>query len=277
MLLVHGFTDTWRTWAPVLDRLEAHHDVIAVNLPGHLGSPDWDRSVPLSATTATDVVAAVLDDLGVARAHLVGNSLGGWLSLELGARGRGLSVVALCPAGGWEPGSREQRAVARFFRANGHLLRLGSPLFGLVAGQPLLRRLALRQLVARPGALPADAALAMLRGARACTLVDAALALLDSGEAFGELGPIDCPVRILYGTADGLLRYPGHYRRLRRLLPGADWVALDGLAHLPMWDDAEVTADAILAVTCPGPITPGPVRSLSPDGPSAGRARLAPG
>jgi pimeloyl-ACP methyl ester carboxylesterase len=39
LLLLHGFTDTWRTWELVLPVLEARHDVLAVTLAGHAGGP----------------------------------------------------------------------------------------------------------------------------------------------------------------------------------------------------------------------------------------------
>ena len=39
LVLLHGFTDTWRTWKPVLPALEEHHDVFAPTLPGHHGGP----------------------------------------------------------------------------------------------------------------------------------------------------------------------------------------------------------------------------------------------
>src|SRR5947207_624130 len=81
--LVHGFTDTWRTWTPVLPMLSSCHDVMALNLPGHLGGPPWDGSVPLSMQALIDWAEQWLDELGLARAHLVGSSLGGWLSLRL--------------------------------------------------------------------------------------------------------------------------------------------------------------------------------------------------
>jgi pimeloyl-ACP methyl ester carboxylesterase len=41
-----------------------------------------------------------MDEAGIGRAHLVGNSLGGFVALQLAARGRAESVVALAPAGG---------------------------------------------------------------------------------------------------------------------------------------------------------------------------------
>ena len=51
-----------------------------------------------------------MDAAGFATAHLVGNSLGGHVALQLAARGRADTVVALAPAGGWAPGDGSFRA-----------------------------------------------------------------------------------------------------------------------------------------------------------------------
>src|SRR5216683_2461332 len=125
MVLLHGFTDTWRAWTPVLAALEAHHDVFAPTLPGHHGGQLVDHGMGFAIATLVDLIETQMDGLGFDRAHLVGSSLGGWLCLELAVRGRALSVVGVCPAGGWEPGSRQERAVVRYFRRNALLLHAG--------------------------------------------------------------------------------------------------------------------------------------------------------
>ena len=66
---------------------------------------------------------------------------------------------------------------------------------------------------------------------------------------FGELGEIDAPVRIVYGTRDRIVRWPNCYVRMRRLLPQAEFVALPGLGHLPMWEDPELLTHLILEVS----------------------------
>src|SRR6476661_8295422 len=115
LVLIHGFTGTGRIWDPVVPLLAAHHDVHAPTLAGHCGGATVPADAKASLTILVDDLEAQLDRAGLATAHLAGNSLGGWLALELAARGRARSVVCLSPAGGWESGSREERRIIAFF------------------------------------------------------------------------------------------------------------------------------------------------------------------
>ena len=69
-------------------------------LPGHWGGPHLRRR-DTNLDAFADGLEALLDDLGGRPAHIAGNSIGGWLALELARRGRARSVVAIAPAGGW--------------------------------------------------------------------------------------------------------------------------------------------------------------------------------
>jgi pimeloyl-ACP methyl ester carboxylesterase len=99
LLCLHGFLDTWRTWELVLPVLERHHEVLAPTLPGHAGGVPIGRR--LTIEVLADGVECAMEEAGFDTAHLAGNSLGGYLALELAARGRAESVVAFAPAGGW--------------------------------------------------------------------------------------------------------------------------------------------------------------------------------
>ncbi|MGH2849603.1 MAG: alpha/beta fold hydrolase, partial [Solirubrobacteraceae bacterium] len=90
LLCLHGFTDTWRTWELVLPHLERIHDVLAPTLPGHAGGAPV--ACDAGADELTDVLERLLDRAGIATAHVVGNSLGGYLALRLAMRGRARSV-----------------------------------------------------------------------------------------------------------------------------------------------------------------------------------------
>ena len=91
LLCLHGFMDTWRTWELVLPMLERQHDVLALTLPGHAGGPSIDGTA--STEAFVDAVERSMDAAGLALAHLVGNSLGGYVAFQLAARGRAASVV----------------------------------------------------------------------------------------------------------------------------------------------------------------------------------------
>lgn len=248
MVLLHGFTNDWQAWTVLLPRLEEHFDVFAPTLPGHFGGEPFAAGAPVTVSAMTDMLERQLDEQGIEKAHLVGNSLGGWLSLDLALRGRALSVVGLCPAGGWETGSREERATYRYFwRTNRIALPLSKPFFKLLAKHPRLRAMTMRDMVSRPLRMDAALALAALEAAAGCPIARELLAAGKRGELFGELGPIECPVTMATASRDRLFKGPSYYTKFRRLLPDANWVGLEGLGHLPMTDDPDRVNEVILA------------------------------
>lgn len=250
MLCVHGITDTWRTWELILPTLAERHDVLAITLLGHSGGHRRGPSGEVRLSDLVDEAERDMDAAGFETAHLVGNSLGGWVALELAARGRARSVVALSPAGGWDLGSR--RAMRSYWELvlTQRILKLAEPLAVKLATRPRSRWLVLGELVSDPPKVPAGLAVALIRGAADCP---AALPLLTESRHNGypDLDRIDCPVRIAWGTKDRLLPVRKLSERFRRLLPEAEWVAIDGAGHLPQVDHPQRTAELILEVSAP--------------------------
>src|SRR6185369_1457079 len=97
LLLLHGFTDTWRTWEPVLPALERRFEVLAPTLAGHAGGKPFPEG-GASDAFLVDALEAMLDELGWEAPAVAGNSLGGYAALRLAERGRARAVVALAPA-----------------------------------------------------------------------------------------------------------------------------------------------------------------------------------
>src|SRR3954451_5955317 len=101
LVLVHGVTHRRQAWYPVLDLLTPHREVILVDLPGH------GQSAPLCSggRPVEDVLRErfkdFLEEQGLDRPHVAGNSLGGRIALEAGVTGHARSVTALSPAGFW--------------------------------------------------------------------------------------------------------------------------------------------------------------------------------
>jgi pimeloyl-ACP methyl ester carboxylesterase len=248
MLLIHGFSGTPATWTPLLPALGRYHRVLSPALLGHHGGPEYCAGSPATPAAMADVLERDLDAAGFARAHLVGHSLGGWLALELAARGRAFSTTALAPAGGWDHGGAEARRLGRMFRRND---RVGT-LVGRHGAQLMRRRrfraLALRPVVARPSEVPVALAVEMAEAAADCAIYrPLLLQLMTAG--FGELDSIDSPVQIAWGTTDRILCWPGYAQRFRRIVPQARWTELTGLGHCPMLDDASLTARTILELS----------------------------
>jgi len=250
LLLLHGFTNDWQSWKPVLPALAENFAVFAPTLPGHFGAELWPVETPLSIPAMTNALERQLDQEGIERAHLVGNSLGGWLGLELAARGRALSVTGLCPAGGWEFHSKEERATYLFFwRSSRVAVPLSRRFFRALAARPRLRALAMRDAVAYPARMDAALALSTMEAAAGCGIAAQLLALSKEGQMFGDLGAIDCPVTIATSAGDRIFSGPDYFCRFRRMLPDARWVDLGGLGHLPMSDDPARVVEVIRAGT----------------------------
>jgi len=114
LILLHGLSGTWHIWKPVIEHLKAHHQVIAPTLPGHHGGPALSTGVEPSVAVIADMLIESFAARGIHSAHVAGNSLGGWLSLELARRGFAKSVVAFSPAGAWRTAA-DYRDVSRPF------------------------------------------------------------------------------------------------------------------------------------------------------------------
>jgi pimeloyl-ACP methyl ester carboxylesterase len=249
LVLLHGFTDTWRTWELVLPALERHHDVLAPALAGHAGGPPLDGGV--GPDTIADAVERAMVAAGVRTAHIAGNSMGGFVALQLAARGRADSVVALAPAGGWARDDDSWRETMRWFTELYEGSKQAAAHADKLVATPAGRRRVTERVVTSFEHIPRELLAHMIVGAAACT---GAPALIDNALRNGypelDAARIACPVRIVWGTADRLLPWPSAAARFRTdWLPHADWVELDGVGHAPQLDVPLETAQLILGLT----------------------------
>jgi pimeloyl-ACP methyl ester carboxylesterase len=99
LLCLHGLGGTKASFLPTVSALAEHHRVIAVDLPG-FGESDKPIAARYDAPFFADSVVALLDALGIGRAHVAGNSMGGRVAIELGLRApeRVGGLVMLSPA-----------------------------------------------------------------------------------------------------------------------------------------------------------------------------------
>jgi pimeloyl-ACP methyl ester carboxylesterase len=248
LVLLHGFTDTWRTWQLVLPALEREHDVLALTLPGHAGGPAIDGDV--DDDSLADAVERAMNEAGFETAHIAGNSLGGYLTLQLAARGRARSVVALAPAGGWAAGDRSFEGTLDYFVTMQELLKPAAPHAEAIVASPEGRRRATEWTTTNFEHIPPELLAHQIRGAANCPAV---FPLIEHARTVGwklDAQQIDCPVRVVWGTADRILEWPRAALRYRDdWLPQADWVELDGVGHCPQLDVPLETAELIAGFT----------------------------
>jgi pimeloyl-ACP methyl ester carboxylesterase len=243
LLLLHGFTDTWRTWEPVMSRLESRFEILAPTLAGHAGGPDFGPAGP-SDTAVVDAVEAALDEAGWEAPAIAGNSLGGWVSLQLAARGRARSVVALAPAGGWAEDDPAVEEVLGYFRTLAPMVRDAAPNADMIASTPPGRAAATVAYASNADHISADLLAHLIRGAAACQ----AEPLIEFAIREGwQLDPrrVTCPVRLVWGTDDKVLVLPGAAARFRDWFPRAEWIEIEGASHCPQLDHPLETAELI--------------------------------
>jgi len=246
LVLLHGLNMSWKIWRPVIPALEREHTVLAPTLAGHLGGPALLAGAHGIAPVA-DAVESMLDAEGIVQAHLVGNSLGGWLACELAQRGRARSVVAFSPAGAWNT-ARDQQRLVRLMRLTQRSAHWSSTR-RLLSG-PALRRASMRLGLERGDRIPDDVAMEMLEETRLCLLLEGMLGWIDR---HGSIAGFDidrsCPVRLAWPVADRTIPYESYGRPFRALVPHAELVPLRGVGHVPMYDDPRLVTRTILDFT----------------------------
>lgn len=248
LVLVHGFTDTWRGWELIIPELEQRHDVLAITLPGHAGGAPIEGEI--SEQTFTDAIEGAMDEAGFEKAHIAGNSLGGYIALRMAALGRAETVTALSPAGGWALDDPTFEDTLEFFLTTRELVLAAAPHADAIVATADGRRRATEFVTVNYEHIPHELIAHQIRSAAAC---DATLPLVEyAGEHGWDLDAeaVECPVRIVWGLEDRLLHYPRTARRFREdWLPNADWVEMPGVGHCPQLDVPLETAQLIKGFT----------------------------
>jgi pimeloyl-ACP methyl ester carboxylesterase len=246
LVLLHGIGSSRHAWDPVIPALAGHFDVLAVDLPGFGDSGQLPPGAEPGPAALAAAVAALLDDLGITGPHVAGNSLGGWVALELASIRPVASLTLLSPAGLWRGSvplySRASLRVTRWLsqHAAGALCRL--------VGYRLGRALVLGQTVGRPFRVSPGYARAAIRAMGTCPGFDATMRATITGYRPGP--PIGAPVTVAFGSRDHLLLRPS--RQLALLPPGTRRAALPRCGHVPMADDPPAVTALIAASAARG-------------------------
>jgi pimeloyl-ACP methyl ester carboxylesterase len=230
VLLVHGIGGELHVWDPIFERLACKRDVIAVDLPGFGESRPLADGVEPSPGALARALGDLLDDLGLAGAHVVGNSLGGWIALELARQHRARSVLALSPAGLWSAPLLGADAPAHNVTRRAGLVLL--PALRALIATRAGRRLVFSRVMAHPERLDGVQAQRMLDAFVRAPAYEVTNAAMRRRRADG-LAEIRVPVTVAWSERDRIVR------RSARVPPTSRVVELPGAGHIPMWDNPE--------------------------------------
>jgi pimeloyl-ACP methyl ester carboxylesterase len=248
LLLLHGIGAIWQAWSPVLPYLEPHHEVIVPTLHGHAGGPPLESGVAPSVQALVDGIEEELDRLGLPKVHIVGNSLGGWIGIELARRGRAQSLVLLSPAGAWRS-ARRLRMTAHGIRFTFGALARNPSRAEAIAERRLLHWAMLASQVAHPHQVPPESLVAYIQASGQSPVVEPLLRVLHLNPVDPLPAERDYPVRLVWAERDRILPFKHFGSPMLERLPGAELIRLEGVGHVPMSDDPARVAELILEVT----------------------------
>ena len=247
MVLLHPFMmsqNVWKQVAPLIAET-GRYEVFAPTMPGHNGGVKGRFF--LDTAEMADDVERRMDALGWETAHIVGNSLGGWLAFELERRGRARTLTGIAPAGGWS-----HFTPAKFEIVGKFLAGLPVWLTAKLLGQRALRLPFARQLASVPVSAKADG----LSDADLIDIIDdvshcpayyhlLVKALLLPG--LRELANGSAPTHLVICEKDRVLPHPRFTRHFTTQLPKDTQIThLDGVGHIPMFEAPRRIADLIV-------------------------------
>jgi pimeloyl-ACP methyl ester carboxylesterase len=247
MVLLHPFMmsqNVWKQVAPLIAET-GRYEVFAPTMPGHNGGVKGRFF--LDTAEMADDVERRMDALGWETAHIVGNSLGGWVAFELERRGRARTLTGIAPAGGWS-----HFTPAKFEIVGKFLAGLPVWLTAKLLGQRALRLPFARQLASVPVSAKADG----LSDADLIDIIDdvshcpayyhlLVKALLLPG--LRELANGSAPTHLVICEKDRVLPHPRFTRHFTTQLPKDTQIThLDGVGHIPMFEAPRRIADLIV-------------------------------
>ena len=247
MLLLHPFMMSQNVWKKVAPQIAetGRYEVFAPTMPGHNGGSRGPFF--LHSGALADDVERRMDALGWGTAHLVGNSLGGWVAFELERRGRARTLTAIAPAGGWTRYTPAKFEIVAKFVAGMPIWLLTRALGPRVLRLPLSRRIAHLPVSASAEGLSEADLIDIIDDVSHCPAYYQLLvrALLMPGLL--ELAEGSAPTHLVICEKDRVLPHPRFTRHFTKHLPSDTQVTtLDGVGHIPMFEAPGRIADLIV-------------------------------
>ena len=242
LVLVHGLGSAGNIWKTLVPQLIESFTVYAIDLPGHGDAPLRDDEEMDPSSLAQAIVNYMVNDQGVETMHVAGNSLGGWIALEMAAVAPDnvLSVTALAPAGLWHeqpprkfPPSLDARILAKisqYFMKTAYRIPLLKAI-GYKKITHLWRELSFESC--------RDSVIAMAKSKGYMPMWHGA-----NGRRFESVVPEKVKLSVVFGDED--LTLPGEIAQEKSVAPPhSRWIVVDNCAHVIMWNYPNLTVELI--------------------------------
>jgi len=245
LVLLHGMGSAHTAWQLIAPALSQDFTVVSLDLPGH-GKSKFDPHQEMDPESLGRLVLRTLDDLGIEKFHIAGNSLGGWIALEIAAASpeRTLSLVGFAPAGLWLtpfvsriPGTAPLRGLARLVKTIAPAVAKveWAKKIGFASVSPLWKEFSDKLVV--------DATVAMGSAKGYFPAWDGLLR-----KRFDKSIAASVPITIIFGDTDNTL--PARTSQERSLVPAhVRWIIFPESGHAPMWDHPAECIDEVLRTT----------------------------
>jgi len=250
ILLLHPFMmsqSVWKSVAPMIADT-GRYEVLAPTMPGHNGGVKGRFF--LDTAELADDCERRMDALGWGTAHIVGNSLGGWVAFELERRGRARTLTGIAPAGGWRRWTPAKYEIVFKFLAGLPVWLTAVALGPRALRLPLARQAAAVPISSTTDRLTDEDLLQIIDDVTHCPAYYQLLikALLLPGLL--ELAEGTSPTHLVICEKDRVLPHPRFTRHFTTHLPSSTKVThLDGVGHIPMFEAPQRIAELIVAFT----------------------------
>ncbi|MBI5106604.1 MAG: alpha/beta hydrolase [Solirubrobacterales bacterium] len=235
VVFIHGLSGSWQNWLENLPHFAERYRCIAMDLPG-FGASEMPRE-RISIRGYGAFVDALLRELGVERAAVVGNSMGGFIGVEVALSFPTIvdRLVLVSAAGLSIEHQRNDRMLAVLRRAENVLTMYGGWLASRSAEftrRPRSRHLLFNIVAEHPDRLPPPLVAEQLRGSGKPGFLDA-LDALSSYPIRDRLGDIAVPTLVVWGEDDKLVPVRDAWE-FGRLIPDSEVVVYEDTGHVAM-------------------------------------------
>ncbi|HET9720221.1 MAG TPA: alpha/beta fold hydrolase [Solirubrobacteraceae bacterium] len=250
VLLIHGLGGTRASMFDTASALSEHYKVYAVDLPG-FGSSSKPAIGGYNAGWFAAILIGLMDELQLSSAHVVGNSMGGRIAIEMGlmAPERVSALGLLCPAVAWI--KRGFHPIVRLLRPEfgrlPHAFTRGmvsSQFWGVFHDPDCLDPAVGEVIIDEFRRIYASA------GARYAFLASARNIYLEKpigqGGFYPRLAELEPPALFVWGSHDPLIP-PAFGRHVKKWLPSARQVTLPSCGHLPQVEHPDETNELLVS------------------------------